>query len=165
MKNRMRFLGLFLATLVLLPGCMRMPSYKRRSLQSISNNCMYRGSEKSVIIHVKKLSHAEKNYIFDARMHDNDLQVIYFSIHNLSDEAYMFPHDGIHFELVPHKNVMKLLKKTSAIIISSGEQYEGIVLVKSLDYTPEFTVTMHEKDNVAHTVTFDVDLRQIEQQE
>jgi len=237
MKNSMRFFGLFLVGLVLLPSCMRVPSYRCRSLKSVSNNFMYRDVEKNVVMRAKKLSEAEKSYLFDTRIRDNDLQVIYFSIHNLSDELYIFSHDGICLELVPYKNVMRILKKTNTVsrfvgvgvgativaspyiaasclmgqgipgivlfpfiaaamialplgitflaqgiksivinsritkdltekildkpvIISSGEQYEGLVFVRSSDYTPQFVVRMHEKNNAVNGITFHVDLGQ-----
>lgn len=238
MKNSMRLLGTFFAGLVLLPGCMRVPLYKRKPLRCISNNCSYRTVEKNVIVRAKKLSKAEKYYLFNAYISDNDLQVIYFSIHNLSDVSYILFQDGIDLELVSYKNVMKSLKKTNtvsrfvgagvgaavvmspdiimsclagkifsgiivvpvvftaaiiamplsiaflvqgiksvvmnarikkdlkekimdeSIIIPSGGQYEGLIFVKSLDYTPEFTLTLHEKNIIKNSITFDVDVRQ-----
>jgi hypothetical protein len=45
------------------------------------------------------------------------------------------------------------------ITINSGDHYEGLIFVKSADYTPQFSVTMHEKGNTKKTVAFDVDLR------
>jgi len=50
----------------------------------------------------------------------------------------------------------KVLHKDTAI--ESGDKYEGLVFVKSSDYGPDFTVTMHEKDNPAHVIAFDVNL-------
>ncbi len=45
------------------------------------------------------------------------------------------------------------------IIIISGDHYEGLVFVKSADYSPHFTVTLHEKNNKKNILTFNVDLR------
>jgi hypothetical protein len=244
MKNSMRFLGLFLAALVLLPGCMHVPTYQRKSLNSVSDHCTYRGAEKNVIVRAKLLSRANKKVLFGIRstlIHDNDLQVIYISIHNLSSVHYLLSPTDIDLAMMPYHDVAQLMKTSSVkglagglvcsgisaatpagymtfgllfqlpilangvlaigvvtagvaltffgtsiksivmnsrikkdlaekvlhkpVIINSGEQYEGLVFIKSSDYTPQFAVTMHEKNDVNNTITFDVDLRQNEKQE
>jgi hypothetical protein len=48
------------------------------------------------------------------------------------------------------------------VIIKSGKQYDGLIFVKLSDYSPQFAVTMYEKDNAKKSVTFDVDLEQHE---
>jgi hypothetical protein len=60
-----------------------------------------------------------------------------------------------------------LAEKTlhKSVIINSGEQYEGLVFIKSPNYTPQFAVTMYEKNDVNNTITFGVNLRQNEQQQ
>src|SRR5258708_37613205 len=50
------------------------------------------------------------------------------------------------------------------VIINSGEQYEGLIFVKSSDYTPQFAVTLHEQDNMKNSIVFDVDLLEQRQQ-
>ena len=49
------------------------------------------------------------------------------------------------------------------VIINPGQYCDGLIFVKSSDYKPQFTVTMHEKDSFDKRITFDVDLRQNEQ--
>lgn len=257
MKNSMRFGGLFLAALVLLPGCMHVPTYRRKALKSVSDHCTYRGSEKNVIMRAKQLRNAEKSYLFGNRsalLGDDELQAIYISLHNLSDASYVFSCDNIYVKQMHYHDVSRSMKKTSSmsrlaggvllvtplpilvavtlacssvaivgaqiaiipamiiggmvgavvgiplvavgfglaffaqgiksivmntrirkdfaekvlhepIVISSGGQYEGLIFVKSSDYTPQFAVTMHEKDNAQNSITFDVDLRQNEKQD
>lgn len=241
MKSNKSFLGLFLAVLVLLPGCMHVPTYQRKSLQSVSDHCTYRGAEKNVTMRAKLLSRADKSALFGSRstlIHDNDLQVIYVSIHNLSSVHYLSSPSDIDLAMIPYHDVAQLIKTSSVsglvrgvafsvisavapagamafgmlmqlpvlcygtlaigvvsagvaltffgtsiksivmnsritkdlaektlhglIVISSGEQYDGLIFVKSSDYNPQFSVTMHEKDNKNNTVTFDVDLRKNE---
>ncbi len=48
---------------------------------------------------------------------------------------------------------------TTDVIIKSGDKYEGLIFVKTADYSPQFNLTMHEKWNVQNSITFEVDLR------
>ncbi len=244
MKNNKSFLGLFLAVLVLLPGCMHVPTYQRKSLKSVNDHCTYRGAEKNVIMRAKKLSQAEKNYLFGDRnrLINDELQGIYVSVHNLGNVPYVFSHDHIYVRQIKYGDVIRSMRKTSSIVrltgsaliawpvlpvaivlspvaivpimvpiltagmvgflagfsavggvlsltflaygiksivmnrriskdlkektlhekvtINPGDSYEGLMFVKAVDYNPQFSVTMHEKDNRNNTVTFDVDLRQ-----
>ncbi len=48
------------------------------------------------------------------------------------------------------------------VIIKSGKQYDGLIFVKLSDYSPQFAVTMYEKDDAKKSITFDVDLEQHE---
>ena len=244
MKNSIRFLGLFLAALAFLPGCMHVPTYQCKSLKSVNHHCTYRGAEKNVIVRAKRLSRADKRALFGNHSKlilYNDLQVIYVSMHNLSGVHYLVSPTDIDLPMMPYHDVARLMKTSSInrltgcvvsgasttgavygsfvfgmlfqlpmlgygvlaigiasagmaltffgtsiksivmnsrikkdlaekvlhglVAIPSGEQYEGLVFVKASDYTPQFVVTMHEKDDVKNSITFDVDLRQNEQQE
>jgi len=229
MKNSIRLIGFFLAGLVLLPGCLKVPAYKCRSLESINDHCTYRGIEKNVIVRAKRLRRFEKNYLFDERISDNGLQVVYISIHNLNNKSYVFSGDDINVRQMCYQDVIKLRQKTSSfvrlaggacasvycmtcvkivfgvgavaaplvyviiplgalavtfltrgiksivmnnriakdikekiidepVVIPSGGQYEGLVFIKTSDYTPQFTLALQEKDAVNNTITFNVDL-------
>jgi hypothetical protein len=254
MKNSMRLLGLFLAIVVLLPGCMHVSTYQRKALKAVSDQCTYRGAEKNVIVQAKLLSREDKAFLFGPRHENlddkanNSIQVIYFSIHNLSDNFYFFSANDIDLVAIPHQKIAQLMKTSTigrymasdgfvlltgasaagaslgflicglafdngesvprwwwlapisfvvtgvasivsaiklqrsakksevmnnriredlavkgsqkSLIISSGEQYAGLVFVKSSDYTPQFAITMHEKGNARNSITFDVDLRE-----
>ena len=70
--------------------------------------------------------------------------------------------------IVMNSRIAKDIKEKTLhekIIINSGERYEGLIFVKSSDYTPQFAVTMHENNNMKNSISFNVDLRQNEQQE
>ncbi len=235
------FLGLFLAALVLLPGCMRVPTYTSRSLQSVSNHCAHRDTEKNVIVQTKLLSKEDTITLFgdrSASLSNNDIQTMHLSIHNVSDVKYILSPADVDLTTISHQDVAKTMKTSSAssfgkgvisgaagagaigwgvtgsmlcdsimiayvclplgamaagltfvffgssiksmvmnrrvskdlkekilhkkVTINSGDHYEGLMFVKSSDYTPQFAVTMHEKDNKKNTLTFDVDLRKTE---
>lgn len=251
MKNYKGFLGLFLAAMVFLPGCMNVPTYKLRSLQSVSDHCTYRGVQKNVVMRAKDLSPAEKTYLFNGRSEliDDELHAIYLSIHNLGNTPYTFSYDDIQVRQVKSGDISRSMKKTSSVgrlcgsalfaypslpivtvfavvgvarveivpimiaccgsliaggmiggivalgiigsgislaflaqgiksivmnrrmhkdlrektlhepvVIKSGEQYEGLIFVKSSDYQSEFTIAMHEKGKAKNTIAFDVNL-------
>jgi hypothetical protein len=243
MNYNKSFFGLFLAALVLLPGCMHVPTYKRRSLQSVSSHSVHRDTENNVIVQAKLLSQEDKTVLFGDRgasLNNNDIQVIHLSVDNESDAKYMLSPADIDFSVMSCRDVKKLMKTSSAdaivgvgisagaigasvwtvgmigktaasasaiipvifwsavgvycvgigmglvfigksiksiimntliskdlkekmlhkkVTINPGDYYEGLIFVKSADYTPQFSVTMHEKGNTKNTVTFDVDLR------
>jgi hypothetical protein len=64
--------------------------------------------------------------------------------------------------VVMNKRVRQDLEEKIAhekITIHSGGHYEGLIFVKSADYKPQFSVTLHEKDNTKNSIIFDVDAR------
>jgi len=117
MKNHKGFLGLFLAVLVFLPGCLHVPTYRSRSLQSVSEHCAYRGFQKNVVVRAKCLSQAEKSYLFNGRsaLIDDELHAIYLSIHNLGKTPYTFSYDSIQVKQVKSSDVTRSMKKTSSV--------------------------------------------------
>ncbi len=230
---------------------MHVPRYKCRSLQSVSDHCTYRGIEKNVVVHAKCLGQAEKNYLFDSRsaLIEDELEVIYISIHNLGNTPYIFSHNNIYLEQVKYHDISRSMRKTSSIsrlacgalvtypslpivaafsilgvsriemlpimlaccgslitggilgglivigiagsilgltclaqgiksivmnariskdlrektlheniVIKSGDKYEGLIFVKSSDYSSQFSLTLQEKGNIKNSVLFDVDL-------
>jgi hypothetical protein len=231
------FFGLFLALLVVLPGCIRVPNYTRRSFVLVGDDCPYKAMQENINIEIKKFSNSDIHYLFDERsdlLSYKKINVVYIAICNLSKNSYIITPDSIGLEQVPYLKIDKSMKKTNSaarllggaagitagalsekainsgackdvggflvlgsfsgissvfgyigigtgiksavmnrriskdikektlhdkVIIKSGGHYEGIIFVKSADYKPQFTVTLHEKNNAKNGVIFDVDLR------
>jgi hypothetical protein len=231
------FFGLFLALLVVLPGCIKVPSYIRRSFVLVGDDCPYKATQENINIEIKKFSNSDIHYLFDGRsdlLSYKKINVVYIAICNLSENSYIITPDSIDLEQVPYIKIDKSMKKTNSaarllggavgitagtlsekairsgackdvgeflvlgsfsgissvfgylgigtgiqsavinrriskdikektlhdkVIVKSGGHYEGIIFVKSADYKPEFTVTLHEKNNAKNGVIFDVDLR------
>jgi hypothetical protein len=123
MENNKSFLGLFLAVLVLLPGCMHVPTYKSRPLQSVRDHCVHRDGENNVIVQAKVLSKEEQSTLFGDRsafIHDNDIQVIHLAVHNSSNEKYSFSPADIDFSTISCRDVEKLMKTSSASSFGRG---------------------------------------------
>lgn len=244
MKSKRSVWGLFLAVLVLLPGCLHVPTYQCKPLKNVSAAFTCRGVKNNVIVQAKRLNKEEIYSLFDTRNHELDkaLEVIYLSVDNFSNVRYALSPKNIDLSMLSRQKIVHLMKTNSAtgvvggvggvivvggtflgifwaalcgvgltsegsilavlgscvvlaaaslaagvthsiksmimnkrikkdlkaktlhdkVIINSGDQYEGLIFVKSSDYNPQFTVTMHEKDNAKNSITFDVDLQQNE---
>jgi len=119
MKNNKSFLGLFLAVLVLLPGCiLHVPSYRAQRLRLIRDGFNYEAQEENVTVRAKLLTGSDKDDLFGEHigaLEGNDFKVIYVSIHNLSDKNYVFMSRNIDLKQVPSKDILKAMKKTSSI--------------------------------------------------
>src|SRR5579872_552117 len=113
------FFGLFLAALVLLPGCiLHVPSYHRQKLRLVRDNCTYSGIEKNITLQAKLLTENDKQDLFGkhiGHIEGDDIKVIYLSIHNLSDKDYFFTSDCIDLKQLSSRNIVKAMKKTSSI--------------------------------------------------
>jgi len=111
-KVNIRFL---LAGLVLLPGCIRVPSYNRKPLKSISDSFTYYGVEKNIIVQVKRLTEDNIQYLFGSRSQqkDDSFEVIYLSVHNISPIPYLLFAADIDCTMLPYKEVIKRLKTSS----------------------------------------------------
>ena len=62
---------------------------------------------------------------------------------------------------IMNRRISKDLKEKifrNNMIIKSGDKYEGLIFVKSSDYTPQFSATVREKDNRKNKIVFDVDV-------
>jgi hypothetical protein len=234
------FFGFFLAALVFLPGCIKVPTYQRKPFQSESDHCVYRDTKKDVIVQTKLLSKEDENVFFGDRsawIHNNDIQVIHLSVDNVSNVKYLLSPADIDLLVMSCRDIEKLMKTNSVgklagstvsgllswsfgstaifvigdmgiasgfvaaallvpgvvcanvalilfgksiksmvmnrriskdlkekmlhkkVTINSGDHYEGLIFVRSADYKPEFTMTLHEKDNKKNILTFDVDLK------
>ncbi|HLJ31172.1 MAG TPA: hypothetical protein VKU36_01930 [Candidatus Babeliales bacterium] len=119
-KNRL-FFGLSLAILILLPSCVKVPTYYQRPLKSVGTHFMYYGDNNKVIVRAKALNTAERHALFGGHiqeLHDKDnrpLQIIYVSIHNLTDADYILCGDDINLKQITYLQLNKLMKKTSSM--------------------------------------------------
>ena len=244
--NNKSFLGLFLVTLLLLPGCMRVPIYRKQSLQPMRKDYECHNMHNDVVVHAKYLTSEELQSLFGARAEklEQSVDVVYVSLYNGTDQDYFVSLDNNNFAALSYQQVAKLIKTSSVgrlafgvvngvgtsvlsanvllsavmligargipvgligayglffalpiaatlgalpffgkciksavmngrikrdlkekilpttMTINSGDYRDGLMFVKALDYTPQFTVVMHEEGNAKNTVMFDVDLQQ-----
>jgi hypothetical protein len=121
-------IGFLLAGLMLLPSCMRVPSYKRRSLELFKNNFTYTNTQENITVRAKRLSIPEKDYLFNGRS-----QVLYaietlcFSIHNLSQHTYCISPETIGLEHISYKDINAMLTKTNSLSRFSGAAAGGVL--------------------------------------
>jgi len=239
MKNSKSIFGAFLALLVLLPGCiLHVPRYTRQPLSIVGDHFTYNEIQENLNVQVKQLSSLDTYYLFNdwnkEFLRRNGIRIVYFSIHNLSNNNYMISPYDIDLKQVSYKDIDRLMKKTSSTgrfviagfsgllnsaacalatipngiaivygtigalatsfifypalvqgiksvvmnrrinkdlkdktlhektILNSGDHYEGLIFVKSSDYKSQFSITMHEKDNVEKSITFNIDLSKSE---
>ena len=134
MKTNKSFFGIFLAVLVLLPGCiLHVPSYRRQPLRMIRENFTYSEVEKNVMLRAKLLSDIDKQDLFTDRIgaiEGEEFKVVYVSIHNLSDKNYILIPHRIDLRQMSCNNVVGLMKKTSSVGRLATYVFSGIVSKK-----------------------------------
>jgi hypothetical protein len=115
MKKNNAFFGLFLAALVLLPGCYKIPMYRSKPLKSVSADFTYRGVENKVILQAKRLTRDDVQYLFSSRSEqlDGAVEVVYFSVHNLSSAHYELSSTDIAVPQVSYKDLARMIKTSS----------------------------------------------------
>lgn len=114
--NKQTISFLSLTALVFLPGCLRVPSYKPRTLQFMHSKRMHRQVKENVILQVKELSEDERAYLFGERigkLENKEYTMLYFSIHNLSRTYYTILSDFIDVNLIPYSKVIQQLKTST----------------------------------------------------
>ncbi len=239
-------IGFLLAGLLVLPGCLNVPTYKSKSLRVLHNNFSYRQMTNNVVLQAGRLTTYDIEYLFGTRAEQLlcSTEIIHCSIHNLSKHDYVFSTHDQNFSSLSAEQTARLIKTSSTCriatgifggigisaatngtiiggaiacmalglvpsflglaapyaivfglplvaivgalpffgkaaksmimnrrikkdlrskiltdtIIKSGDTYEGLIFVKSSDYSPQFDLTVHEKGNVQNSITFDVDL-------
>ena len=122
MNNNSRVFAIALAGLILLPGCMRVPSYQPRSLQSMSGDFTYRGVEKGVVLQAKRLTEDEMQFLFGQQ--EKSFTAIYFSIHNLSNASYVLSTSEIDCKKMSYQQIARQMK-TSSIARLAGSAVSG----------------------------------------
>lgn len=119
MNYNKSFAGLFLAILVLLPGCiLHVPSYRAQRLRLIRDNFTYNETEKNITLGVKLLTEEDKYDLFGEHigaLEEDDFYIVYLSIHNLSDKNYVLTSHRIDLEQLSSRAVITSMKKTSSI--------------------------------------------------
>ena len=130
MKLNRKVIGFFLAGLVFLPGCIRVPIYKSKPLGVFQNSCTYTDAKKGITVSAKLLNRAESSYIFDGRIEsDRDIKIIYLSIYNLSSRDYSLSSEEISLSHLSYENIVEDMRKTSSI-----GRLSGAVAMKALSY-------------------------------
>ena len=135
MKSNKSLFGLFLVGLILLPGCLHVPTYKGQSVHVMSSHSAYQDIENNVIMQVKLLSQEEQKALFGERsilIHENDIQVIHFSIHNVSNLHYSFSPADIDLAMISYRDIKKLMKTNSIGGFASGVGF-GAISAKLID--------------------------------
>lgn len=129
MKLNGKSIGLLLAGLVLLPGCMRVPSYKPKSLQSISSDFTYRGVEKSVVLQAQCLTKDEVYFLFGDRAKEllESVEVIHVSVHNLSTEDYILFSDAMSIIQIPYSDILRSIQTRSTDHLKKAGKVGGAV--------------------------------------
>ena len=239
-------MSLLLAGLVILPGCIRVPEYNRRSMRFIDESCNYHEVKNSVAIRAKRLTENNKKEIFGessnqlSKPKNGSIEVIYVSLHNLTKNTYFISSAGIGMSVMPYSDVVPLMKTSTVgrvagmfalfygssiatpallaggifaaahgvivgipitiagcalgvaslatlfkhqssvrhsvkmnnritsdlaqktlfegAILEPGDKYEGLLFVRSCDYTPRFTVSLIQQYHPDKKLIFDVDL-------
>lgn len=127
MKLNGKIIGLMLAGLVLLPGCMHVPSYKAVSIKSVSGNCTYRVVQKNLVVQAKLLNTAGRYTLLGERIQNiYDHEVIYLSIHNLSGTPYVISSHSVDLPQVASGEVARLIKMTSSAGKLAGSAVTGL---------------------------------------
>src|SRR5579871_5202749 len=113
-----KYSGLLLVGLIILPGCVPVSRYKEKSLKSIDTSAGYQGSQKGVKVTVKRLTREDKKQIFGDRSKrlyssDEHIEVLYFSLHNLSAIDYSLSSTSIDLSIMPSEKIVKLMKTST----------------------------------------------------
>lgn len=115
-------LGLALAGLILLPGCLHVPTYKAKPLKDLNDNFVYREIKNNIVFQAKCLTHGEIYYLFGD--HTKELlrttEIIYCSIHNLSNQDYILSLKNQNFSPLSSNTIKQLLKTSSSGRLATG---------------------------------------------
>ncbi len=138
MKINKVSMGLFLAGLVILPGCVRVPTYRSKPLHIFKNNCAYTSTHKGITVSAKRLNRAEASYIFDDRIKNlSDTQIIYLTVYNINSRDYIISPEDINIPYLSYTDLVKKTKKTS-----SFGRLTGAVGAKAVSFTSAATINM-----------------------
>lgn len=122
MKINGKIIGFVLAGLVMLPGCLRVPTYKAKPLNVLNNNFAYREIKNNIVFQAKCLAHGEIYYLFGERTKEllKSTEIIYCSVHNISNQDYIFSLKNKHFSPLSVPQVTQLIKTSSAGRLATG---------------------------------------------
>lgn len=107
---------------MLLPGCIRVPSYSRKSLKTINDNPTYRKVKNNIIVQAKVLSEDNIQYLFDlcSKPQEDSFEVIYLSIHNFSTLSYRLLSADIDCTMLPYQKIVRDMKTSNAVGLTSS---------------------------------------------
>jgi hypothetical protein len=126
MKLNGKSIGLLLAGLVVLPGCMRVPGYKPVSIKSVGGNCAYRLVQKNLVVQAKLLNTGERYILLGERIQKiYDHEIIYLSIHNLSGVPYVISSHSVDLAQVSSGEIARLIKMTRSAGKLAGSAVTG----------------------------------------
>lgn len=108
-------LGFALAGLIVLPGCLHVPTYKAKSLKNLNDNFVYREIKNNIVFQAKCLTHGEIYYLFGEHTQAllETTEIVYCSIHNLSGQEYVLSLKNENFSPLPMGDIKKLIKTSS----------------------------------------------------
>lgn len=129
MKNNKSFFGLICAILLLLPGCMHVPTYRSESLNNVDNTFTHKYIEKNVTFQAKLVTTPEVHYLFGPQNKNlvKNTKIIYLSINNLSETDYILAPENISIASLTCKDVTKLIKTTNTGARFAGAAISGVV--------------------------------------
>lgn len=142
MKNNRSFLGLFLAVLVLLPGCLHVPRYTRQPFAVIKDDYAYKATQEHVNVEIKKCSKSDIYYLFDNRsniLNNEKVDVVYVSVCNLSNDSYVLAPKDIKLKQVPYSKIVKSMKKTCSgtrLVGGTAALTTGAAMISTFAVTP-----------------------------
>ena len=119
MKLNRKSIGLLLAGLVMLPGCLHVPRYNRQSMSFIDESCNYHEIKNGVAIRAKRITENDKEDIFGesskylVQSKNGSTELIYLSFHNLTKNTYILPFSGIGIPMMPYQDVVRLMKTST----------------------------------------------------
>lgn len=110
-KINAQIIALSLVALALLPGCLRIPSYRPRSLTFMHSKRMHRQVKNNVILQVKELEEEDKVDLFgeySAKL--QGYSILYFSINNLSSSDYRLSSGYTDLQNLSPSNIIKAMR-------------------------------------------------------
>jgi hypothetical protein len=125
-------IGLLLAGLVLLPGCVSVPRYKAKPLNTLCNDFTYREITKNnVVLQSRLLTNRAIQYLFEERAEEllGSVKVIHCSIYNISNQDYVISAKNKNFKHLSANEVAQLLKTSTTARMALTTGIGGVVCI------------------------------------
>ena len=122
MEITKKMIGFLLVGLVLLPGCMSVPTYRAKSLNVLPNDFAYRETKNNVVFRAKRLRSAEIYSLFGMRVEKLAayVEIIHCSMHNFSNKDYIFSAENKEFQSLSIHDALQLMSTSSAGRLATG---------------------------------------------
>jgi hypothetical protein len=113
MKTNKSFFCLISAALLLLPGCIKDPTYQSKPLKSTFKTFTNNQTEKNISLEVKRLTPQEIHFLFGSsdQILIKNIVILNFSINNHSNSHYILTPQDIAIKSLNCSDVIKLTKK------------------------------------------------------